>query len=54
MEGYDDDQLGAGEKEGGGVTAEWVCPYPKQLEYDKMLLQAAIEGFEKNFDEKSK
>ncbi len=48
MAGYNDDQLGAGEeREGGG--AEGVCPESRQSEYDMMLLQTAVEDFEKNF-----
>lgn len=53
MAGYNDDQLGAGEEEGegegeGGVS-EGACPDPRQTEYDQVLLQTAMEDFEKNF-----
>ena len=53
MAGYSDEQLGAGagEEEEEDVTAEGRCPDPRHSEYDKMLLQTAVEDFEKNFEE---
>ena len=49
MNGYSDDQLGAGE--GGRDGAEGVCPETKQTEYDTVMLQTAVEDFERNFME---
>ena len=49
MAGYTEDQLGAGEEEeerGGGGAEGSEC---KQSDYDMMLLQTAVEDFEKNF-----
>ena len=55
MAGYTDDQLGAGE-EGEGEEEERGGGGAKgseynQSEYDMMLLQTAVEDFEKNFCE---
>lgn len=48
MAEYNDEQLGA--RDDGGV-AEEACPDPKQSKYDRMLLQTAVEDFDKNFKE---
>ena len=56
MVGYNDDQLGAGEEgeeEEAGAGEEGACLDPKRSEYDNMLLQTAVEDFEKNFKEES-
>lgn len=44
MAEYNDEQLGAGGEDGG--VAE--CPDPK---HDRMLLQTAVDDFDKNFRE---
>lgn len=51
MSGYNAERLGAGEEEGGGAPAEGACPDSNQSEYDRMLLQTAMEDFERNFME---
>jgi hypothetical protein len=45
---YNDEALGAGEKDGGGGEE---CLNPRQSEYDMVLLQTAVEDFDKNFKE---
>lgn len=52
MTEYNDEQLGAGEEDGG--VAEGVCPALVQLEHDRLLLQTAVEDFDRNFKEESK
>jgi hypothetical protein len=47
---YNDEQLGPGEDVDRAI-ASGVCPDPQ---YDRMLLQSAMEDFEKNFKEVSK
>lgn len=51
MAEYNDEQLGAGEEDGGGCVAEGAC---KQSEYDQMLLKTAVEDFDKHFKDESK
>ena len=51
MAEYSDEQLGAGGEAGGEGVAEGACPDSKQSEYDRMLLQTAMEDFDKNFKE---
>lgn len=46
MVGYGDHQLGATEEEEGGMVED-----PKRSEYEQMMLQMAMEDFEKNFQE---
>lgn len=47
MAGYADNQLGAGEEEEEGV----VSLDAKQSEYEQVMLQTAVEDFERNFQE---
>ncbi len=53
MAEYNDELLGAGEEEGDRGVAEGVCLDPSQLENDRMLLQTAVEDFEKNFKDET-
>lgn len=51
MAGYNAEQLGAGGGAEDGGVAEGPCPDPKRLEYDRVMLQTALEDFDRNFKE---
>ena len=51
MVGYGDHQLGAGEEEGEGEGEGAELDDPKRSEYEQMLLQMAMDDFQKNFKE---
>ncbi len=46
---YDDDQLGAGDDEGADTVDGASGDRHHRAEYDDMLLQTALNDFEKNF-----